>query len=78
MSLFILSAVFFGVQLMTLESIKNIVFARYLESVVVEAPILKANYNLRVMWDMTLIGSIVIYCLATTCAYFLGKKRAVS
>jgi len=72
--LLIFSAVFFGVQLMTIESTKNVVLAMYLNNVVVESPILNINYNLRVMWDMALIGSFVTYCLTVTCAYLLGKE----
>lgn len=72
--LFVFSAVFFGVQLMTLESIKNVVLATYLNDVVVESPLLNANYNLRVMWDVALIGSFATYCLTVTCAYMLGKE----
>ncbi len=75
--LFIFSAVFFGVQLMTIESIKNVVLAMYLNNVVAEAPILNVNYNLRLLWDMALIGSFATYSLTVTCAYLLGKEVKV-
>jgi len=72
--LLIFSAVFFSVQLMTLESIKNVVLAVYLNNVVVGSPILNVNYNLRVMWDVALLGSFATYCLTVTCAYLLGRE----
>ncbi len=70
----VLSAVFFGIQLMVLEGIKNMILISYLDSIIVESPILNTSYSLRLMWDIALLGSFITFCLTVTFAYLFGKR----
>lgn len=70
----VVSAVFFGIQLMVLEGIKNMILISYLDSIIVESPLLNTSYSLRLMWDMALLGSFINFCLTVTLAHLLGKR----
>lgn len=70
----VLSTGFFGIQLMVLEGIKNMILMAYLDSIIVESPLLNTNYSLRSLWDMALLGSFITFCLTVTFAYLFGKR----
>lgn len=74
-----ISSVTFGMALMVLEEMKNLIIALSGLNLMGQmyAPLWGFSYDLPKLWDIGLLLCVFSFCFAVVCAYKLGKLRGM-
>lgn len=72
----VFQSVIFGVSLMVLEEIKNLIFTiNRVYPIMVEAPLLGIRYSLPIAWDLALLLCVMCYCFSIVTSYRLARIK---